>query len=72
MAWVAMELEEEEVAGLLAKKELRHREVQVVLTKLARLDQVDQVDQVEQQEETRGGSCAACDAQWTEKEEIEK
>ena len=66
LAWVAMELEEEEVAGLLAKKELRHREVQVVLTKLARLDQV------EEQEETRGGNCAACDAQWTEKEEIEK
>ena len=67
LAWVAMELEEEEVAGLLAKKELqRHREAQVVLTKLARLDQV------EEQEETRGGNCAACDAQWTEKEEIEK
>ena len=70
LAWVAMELEEEEVAGLLAKKELqRHREAQVVLTKLVMLDQVDQV---EEQEETRGGSCAACDAQWTEKEEIEK
>ena len=66
LVWVAMELEEEEGSGLLAKKELRHREVQVVLTKLARLDQV------EQQEETRGGSCAACDAQRTEKEEIEK
>ena len=74
MAWVAMELEEEEVAGLLAKKELQlHRKAQVVLTKLVMLDQqVDQVDQVEEQEETRGGSCAACDAQWTEKEEIEK
>ena len=69
LVWVAMELEEEEVAGLLAKKELRHREAQVVLTKLVMLDQVDQV---EEQEETRGGSCAACDAQWTEKEEIEK
>ena len=46
LAWVAMELEEEEVAGLLAKKELqRHREAQVVLTKLVMLDQV---------EETRG------------------
>ena len=67
LAWVAMELEEEEVAGLLAKKELqRHREAQVVLTKLVMLDQV------EEQEETRGESCAACDAQWTEKEEIEK
>ena len=67
LVWVAMELEEEEVAGLLAKKELqRHREAQVVLTKLVMLDHV------EQQEETRGGSCAACDAQWTEKEEIEK
>ena len=67
LAWGAMELEEEEGSGLLARKELqRHREVQVVLTKLAMLDQV------EQQEETRGGSCAACDAQWTEKEEIEK
>ena len=66
LAWGAMELEEGEVAGVLAKKELRHREAQVVLTKLARLDQV------EQQEETRGGSCAACDAQRTEKEEIEK
>ena len=77
MAWLAMELEEEEVAGLLAKKELqRHREAQVVLTKLVMLDQqvdqVDQVDQVEEHEETRGGSCAACDAQRTEKEEIEK
>ena len=66
LAWGAMELEEGEVAGVLAKKELqRHREAQVVLTKLVMLDQV------EQQEETRGGSCAACDAQWTEKEEIE-
>ena len=77
LAWLAMELEEEEVAGLLAKKELqRHREAQVVLTKLVMLDQqvdqVDQVDQVEEHEETRGGSCAACDAQRTEKEEIEK
>ena len=75
LAWLAMELEEEEVAGLLlAKKELqRHREAQVVLTKLVMLDQVEQVeDQVEEQEETRGESCAACDAQWTEKEEIEK
>ena len=73
MAWLAMELEEEEEAGLLAKKELpRHRKAQVVLTKLVMLDQVDQVDQVEEQEETRGESCAACDAQWTEKEEIEK
>ena len=73
LALGAMELEEEEVAGLLAKKELqRHREAQVVLTKLARLDQVDQVDQVEEQVETRGESCAACDAQRTEKEEIEK
>ena len=74
MAWVAMELEEGEVAGLLlAKKELqRHHKAQVVLTKLVMLDQVDQVDQVEEQEETRGESCAACDAQWTEKEEIEK
>ena len=71
LAWLAMELEEEEVAGLLAKKELqRHHKAQVVLTKLVMLDQ--QVDQVEEQVETRGGSCAACDAQWTEKEEIEK
>ena len=70
LVWGAMELEEEEVAGLLAKKELqRHREAQVVLTKLALLDQVEQQ---EEQEETRGGSCAACDAQRTEKEEIEK
>lgn len=69
-----MELEEEEVAGLLAKKELqRHREAQVVLTKLVMLDQVEQVEeQVEEQEETRGESCAACDAQRTEKKEIEK
>ena len=73
MARLAMELEEEEVAGLLAKKELqRHRKAQVVLTKLVMLDQVDQVDQVEEQEETRGESCAACDAQRTEKKEIEK
>ena len=68
-----MELEEGEVAGLLAKKELQlHRKAQVVLTKLVMLDQVDQVDQVEEQVETRGESCAACDAQRTEKEEIEK
>ena len=67
LVWGAMELEEEEVAGLFAKKEQqRHREAQVVLTKLVMLDQV------EEQEETRGESCAACDAQWTEKEEIEK
>ena len=73
LAWVAMELEEEEVPGLLAKKEQRHRKAQVVLTKLVMLDQqVDQVDQVEEQVETRGESCAACDAQRTEKEEIEK
>ena len=74
LAWLAMELEEEEVAGLLAKKEQqRHHKAQVVLTKLVMLDQVDQVEeQVEEQEETRGESCAACDAQWTEKEEIEK
>ena len=73
LAWLSMELEEEEVAGLLAKKELqRHHKAQVVLTKLVMLDQVDQVDQVEEQEETRGESCAACDAQRTEKEEIEK
>ena len=71
LAWLAMELELEEVAGLLAKKELQlHRKAQVVLTKLVMLDQ--QVDQVEEQQETRGESCAACDAQRTEKEEIEK
>ena len=66
LAWGAMELEEGEVAGVLAKKELRHREAQVVLTKLVMLDHV------EQQEETRGGSCAACNCTGDTGEERKK